>query len=284
MARPFGCVQLEFGFLLGPPDGRYLRRPAPGAEPHSVIVVQTVGAERRRLRGRRPRRVTEAEAPRVPITRCTLIRAEPFPEVAQAARWLEALRADAEAREAALERAVRELNEVLRAHRAAAADPHGRDVAVESAVVARVGYGDGEQVAHGRFSDAYALPPRASRKRRTEMLAPQERLAGILGGRESVLACEELVLRARCDLTAARPREAALQTRVALEALLAEVAGDRPELSEVVGELEGHRDAVGRAANAALEGDPSEELNTAVREAVERLEVALRRRRLLDTR
>ena len=55
------------------------------------------------------------------------------------------------------------------------------------------------------------------------MEAPEERFAALLGGRESPLAAEELVLRARADLDAGRPREAALQARVALEALLAEL-------------------------------------------------------------
>ena len=55
------------------------------------------------------------------------------------------------------------------------------------------------------------------------MEAPEERFAALLGGREQVLACEELVLRARADLDAGREREAALQARVALESLLAEM-------------------------------------------------------------
>ena len=51
------------------------------------------------------------------------------------------------------------------------------------------------------------------------MEAPDERFAALLGAREQPLVAEELVLRARMDLDAGRPREAALQARVALEAL-----------------------------------------------------------------
>ena len=58
--------------------------------------------------------------------------------------------------------------------------------------------------------------PRARRTRRS-MEAPEERFAALLGAREAVLVCEELVLRARADLDAGRRREAALQARVALE-------------------------------------------------------------------
>ena len=56
---------------------------------------------------------------------------------------------------------------------------------------------------------------RASRRKRKrgETLAPQERLAAILGGRDALLAGEELLLRARLDLDAGRTREAALQAR-----------------------------------------------------------------------
>ncbi len=128
---------------------------------------------------------------------------------------------DAEADAAAVE-----LNWLLRAHRAAAADPSARDVAAAGANVVRIGYGSGEQVADGRFTEAYELPPEddsSKPRRRAAALAPDERLAAILGGRDELLACEELVLRARSDIEAGRPREAALQARIALEALLAEL-------------------------------------------------------------
>ena len=47
----------------------------------------------------------------------------------------------------------------------------------------------------------------------------------MLGGREQLDACETLLLRARADLDAGRSREAALQLRVGLEALLVELDG-----------------------------------------------------------
>ena len=58
-----------------------------------------------------------------------------------------------------------------------------------------------------------------------------------------MLACEELVLRARADLDAGRVREAALQARMALESLLAEL----PEMpDDRRPALEGDREAVGK--------------------------------------
>jgi hypothetical protein len=78
------------------------------------------------------------------------------------------------------------------------------------------------------------------------------------------------VLRARADLDAGRPREAALQARIALETVLSEL--DEP--------VEADRAAVAEAANEALDHEPREELHTAVADAVAAMETALRRRRL----
>ena len=91
----------------------------------------------------------------------------------------------------------------------------------------RVGYGDGEHVAEGRWDGARELAPadRGARgaRGRSAALRPQERLAALLGGRDAVLACEELALRARSDVDAGRHREAALQLRATFEAALAEL-------------------------------------------------------------
>jgi hypothetical protein len=212
------------------------------------------------------------------VIRATVIRTDALESTAAAEKWLEGLRGDEEALEAEVAGAVRDLNGLLRAHRAAAADPSVRDVAPLGANAVRVGYGSGDQVADGRFAAALDLPPPADRskvRRRSAALAPDERLAAILSARESVLACEELVLRARTDLEAGRPREASLQARIALEALLAELAGE-----DSIGELHADREQIGRAANAALEGEPPPELAAAVAAAVERMERTIRRRRL----
>jgi hypothetical protein len=242
-------------------------------------VLATLGAPRRhRLRGRRGRSTTSAEPAPVPTTRVTFVRAEPFDSPEEAEGWLAALRREAERAESELGGAVRELNGLLRAHRAAAADPHARDVSVDEALAVRIGYGRGDQVAEGRFAAAWEPPRAEARRRRREALAPEQRFAAILAGRERVWACEELVLRARADLEAARPREAALQARVALESLLAELDERAP--AELRAELESDRVPIGEAANAALSGDPPELLQRAVAESVGRMESVIRRRRL----
>jgi hypothetical protein len=258
----FGFVQFELACPLGPADGRYLRRAAGGGEPERIVVLRTLGARERRLvGGRRPQAVWEApEADAVPTVRATLIGVEPL---ADGDAWLDSLRGNAGAREALVEDALHELNAVLRAHRAAAADPYAREIARWHPNVVRIGYGTGEKVAEGRFDAAYEVPEPATRAR-VDGLAPQERLAAVMSGSDHVLVAEELVLRARLDLDEGRPREAALQARIALEALLAEL----PEASE----LASHREAVGAAANAALQGDPPVE---AVADAIAAMRAAL---------
>ena len=271
---PFGFVQLEFGFLLGPPDGRYLVRSRPDGPVEAVLVLGTLGApERRRLRGRRAREVEEVLPEPVPTARATVVRPEPFGSPGEAAAWLDSLRGDHDGMQAAVDGALRTLNRALRARRAATADPWLADLSGERALVARIGYGRGEMVAEGRFGEALELPRGAARRPKRSMEAPEERFAALLGAREQPLVAEELVLRARADLEAGRPREAALQARVALEALIAEAGRRATPLGE-------HRGAVGEAANAALRADLAAELANAVEQAVEAMEAALRRHRL----
>ena len=154
-----------------------------------------------------------------------------------------------------------------------------REVARAQALIARVGYGEGEEVAHGRWTEATTFPtPRERRTRRAAALRPQERLAALLGGRDAPLAAEELALRARLDLDAGRRREAALQLRIALEAALAELEPWREQLGERLAELRDERGAVGAAANAALQGGIDDATAADVERVLERLEAALRAR------
>jgi len=105
----------------------------------------------------------------------------------------------------------------------------------------------------------------------------------MLGGRESADACETLLLRARADLDAGRDREAALQLRVALEALLAELKGALadPGHEEDMATLSERRSEVGSAANAALQGELTGEQRQQVEDLIAISERVLRRRRVL---
>jgi hypothetical protein len=279
LASPlFGFVQLEFGFLLGPGDGRYMVRDDPGAEPETVLVLSTLAApERRRLRGRKGKVVEQASPEAVPTSRATVVHTDPFSTPDHAEVWLSAVRDDAERRDGELDRALATLNGALHAYRVSRADPHVRDVALDQALVARIGFGSGDDAVAGMFKQAWELPRDGVARVKRTMEAPEERFAALLSGREKVLACEELVLRARADLDAGRAREAALQARVALEALLAELEGLRGDRR---GPLEADRGPIGDTANAALRGELPDELVTALAASVSRMESALRARRL----
>ncbi len=143
-----------------------------------------------------------------------------MPDAEHAAAWLK------RAGEPELAAGLAVLNRALHAHRLAAADPWAHGVGREDALVARLGYGAGEQVADGHWTDARELIDPGPRQRRTRIPAAQARLAALLTGRERALACEELALRARLDLDERRDREAALQVLIALDAALAELAAD----------------------------------------------------------
>jgi hypothetical protein len=154
-------------------------------------------------------------------------------------------------------------------------------------VAVRIGYGSGEETASGRFTSARQVDVWASgaskRRRRQEDLRPQERVAAVLGGRERVDACETLLLRARADLDAGRRREAALQLRVGIEALLVELRGELidPDHEKDMGTLQERRHEAGEAANAALGGELTSAESHNVKELLEIGERVLRRRRIL---
>ncbi len=192
----------------------------------------------------------------------------------EAAAWL------AGAGEPELAAGLAVLNRALHAHRLASADPHVHGIGRRDALVARLGYGAGEEVADGLWTDARELIDAGGRRRTRRLPAGQARLAALLTGRHAPLACEELALRARLDLDERRAREAALQVLVALDAALAELPADpaAPALAERVAELRGLHDGVAAAAAAALAGRVAEPEREATAFALGRIEAALRAR------
>lgn len=257
----------------------------PGGLASHVLVITTLGAvERRSLIARRRKPKSAAPSPEpepVATTKVTLVQAEPFADEDAARRWRGDVDHDAE-----VTAALRVINDVVHAHRSAAADAYVREITVDQALKVRVGIGEGEQVAHGRWTDAVVLPPPRTKatERRAGVLRPQERLAAILSGRDVALACEELALRARADLDAGRSREAALQLRIALEAAIAELApwADRGDLSRRIETLRDERGVVGDAANAALQGGLDDATSDEVQRVLRLVEAALRARTQLE--
>jgi hypothetical protein len=287
LAKLFGFAQLDFAGPLPLVDGRYLVR---GGAEESVLVIKTLGAPAPPVRRRRrPRRAEQDSEPAtLPLARATAVRAfAPFETEEEAARWLDEATEAEDTADVLVADGIALLNRALYVHAVAAADPRGQQLTPERTVAVRIGYGDGEEIADSGFSAAREVDVWASgasrRRRREEDLRPQERVAAVLGGREQVAVCETLLLRARADLDAGRGREAALQLRVGLEALLVELKGGGadPGHAEDMGALSGRRGEAGEAANAALGGELGSEQTHQVRELLEICERVLRRQRIL---
>jgi hypothetical protein len=118
----------------------------------------------------------------VPVTRVTIARSERFDGERAATRWLDETADDPERRVAEAKVAVALLNRALAAVREAAEDPLVHDVGASQALAIRIGYGTGEEVADGRFTEARRLPPPPTPRRAS--LDPQQHVAEVLGGRE----------------------------------------------------------------------------------------------------
>jgi hypothetical protein len=249
-----------------------------------VLVIEVLDeppAPRRRLRRARPKDShPDAVVERPPLTRLTVIRPQALGGRDAADAWLAGIRDDDEAIRAELGEAVGFVNLAIAAQRVSNLDPHLPDLSPERALAVRIGFGTGDEVADGRFTEAIDVP-RATRRRRLETLRPQERIAAVLGGRESLRPAAELLLRARADLDAGRGREAALQLRVGLEALLAEPRDAAPAAeAKDLGVLDERRSITGEAAGEALSGDLSEARAGEVAETLRLCERVLRRRAL----
>jgi hypothetical protein len=313
----FVFIQLEFPWKLGPADGRYLLRRSDDGEPEHVVVLGTLepigrpigapaGAGRsgvwlpRRLR-ERPRSVPAGPEPApVSTTRVTVIDPISLSAESQARAWLAELD-----REREVGAAVAVVNRVIHAQRIAAADPYVHEVAAAQALVIRAGWGEGEQVADGRWLHARGLPwhegrsagagPAAARRGpgrdRSWALRPQERLAALLGGRGAALVCEELVLRARQDLDHGRLPHAVLELDRAFAVAVPELHGERrQDLAIRIAELEQLSPGVHAQARLALPGNhagadaagadqpPGALDEEVVSHALGRLEAALRAR------
>jgi hypothetical protein len=182
------------------------------------------------------------------------------------------------------------LNRVLHLHRIASADPYLHEVSASQALTIRAGWGEGEQVASGRWLHAREIHLKRERgasgtarvqgrRSRSAALRPQERLAALLGARTFSLLCEELTLRARLDLDEGRIRHAAVELDRALAAAVAEMRAERRhDLAVRVAELEQLSGPVAAQAKLALTGSGADLDGEVIAHALGRLEAALRAR------
>ena len=248
-----------------------------------MVQTLTVPPKLRKRPGRRPGRAAEPPA-ELTLTRVTAVFAERgFADEEGARRWMRDTARDEEARAAALDAAVGLLNRALHALAVAEGDPYIREINPQRLPAARIGHGLGPELAEGNFSECLALPTGAPRRRRTDEVGAQQRVAAILGGRQAADVCETFLLRARADLDAGRGREAALGLAIALDTLLLELddaLADPAHLADL-GLLRGrHADAFALshlARTSPLAGADLERLA----ELIGICERVLRRRRLL---
>jgi hypothetical protein len=183
-----------------------------------VLIVQVFGAPRAgRRRRKRPRPVDPSEPDEVPLTRVTVAGAERFDSAEAAGEWLRAAAGEAEGRADTVKSATRVVNRALGAMRAAARDPLVQEVGATRALAVRIGFGSGEQLADGAWTEARELPP-PHQGRRAD-IDPQSRVAAVLSGREAVHPAETLIQRARLDIEQGRDAEAAYELQAAAKAL-----------------------------------------------------------------
>lgn len=231
MLLPF--VQLELAGLIGLPDGRYLAREG---DSERVLIVKASGAPRAGGRRPRPRAVEPGDPAEVPVSRVTVTGSDPFGDPEAAGEWLDRIAADPEARTDEVRSATRVVNRAINALRAAARDPLVQDIGATRALAIRIGFGAGEQLAHGRWTKARELPP--PRRGRLDDVHPQTRVAAVLGGREQVHPAETLLERARLDLEQGRDAEADYGLRAATNALDDDPGPREGELRKRIGEAQ----------------------------------------------
>lgn len=287
MTRLFGFTQFDFAGPLAIADGRYLVR---DGQREQVLVIETLGAPPpARRRRKRPKDAEIGEPPaELPVARATVVLAfDEFEDERAAGAWLQEVTAAEDSIDRLVEQGIDELNQALHTQAVAGGDPYPQTLTPARAVTIRIGYGSGEALADGAFTSAHqvdpGLGPTSRRLQRDEELRPQQRLAAVLGGREQLDACETLLLRARADLDGGRNREAALQLRVGLEALLVELKGALSDdgHEEDMATLESRRHEAGELANAALRGGLAAEQLDSLGELLATSERILRRRRVL---
>ncbi len=144
---------------MGPPDGRYLLRGASqsaDSSPTHVLVIATLGALPRAglLARRKNDRKAEPEPEPAAVTtgKATMIDvAAQLGDGDEARAWLESAGEDYLASDLEV------LNRALHAFRLVTADPYVHPISRHQSLAARIGYGAGEQVADGLWTDAREL-------------------------------------------------------------------------------------------------------------------------------
>jgi hypothetical protein len=269
-------------------DGRYLERQT-GMD--RVLVLETEGAMApARRKRRRPRKSGRTDTvTHVSVTTATVIRAhQPLESESPARAWLARLQED-EFTQDLLDDALASIGRAFAAEAAATGRPYVEPPLLDQILTAKIGFGDGDRVADGRFIEAYDVDARGGtaspRRERISRTRPLARIAAILGGKDEALACEFLLPRVRADLDAGRTFAAALAIETAIRATVVEMddALDVPDHVRDLDLLEAMLpDLTDLTDNALGEGKAWAELDTSLEEPLAIAERVVRRRRILE--
>ena len=155
------------------------------------------------------------------MTRVT-VTGDRLEDPAEGAAWLKRMMGGEGADE--VRAATRIVNRALAALRAAARDPLVQDIGASKALAVRLGYGTGDELADGGWTEAKELS--RPRRGRLDDVDPTSRVAAVLAGRDEVHPAETLMLRVRLDAQQGRRAEAVYGLRAA-RAALEEVPSER---------------------------------------------------------
>lgn len=167
------------------------------------------------------------------MTRVT-VTGERLGDPAEGAAWLKRMMGGEGAVEVRV--ATRIVNRALDALRAAARDPLVQDIGASKALAVRLGYGTGDELADGSWTEAKELS--RPRRGRLDDVDPTSRVAAVLAGRDEVHPAETLMLRARLDAQQGRRAEAVYGLRAARAALEEHPSDRRKKLMEELAAIE----------------------------------------------
>lgn len=270
----FRIVQVEVAGEVDLPPGRWTVR-GHANRPRAVVVVDATERPPRRFRRKR-RKIADATS--VPVSRVTVVDADPL-DAADPDRWL----ADADA-DAAVDEALTVIRRLAQVNAVAGGEPRPRPLRWRDLTRALLAYGSGYEGADGTWSSHRMVTVPADEAHRVRRsgrgLGNEERLADLLSGRDPVLAAERLSLRVQHDLDAEHYREAALQLRIAVEAAIAELEPWREaaNVDAALTKLRASRGAVAETATAAVRGGLTDDQVETVRAIADTLRTALVRR------
>ena len=199
-----------------------------------MLIVEELGAPRpRRRAGRRSKSVEPGDPGQTPVTRVT-VTGDRLEDPAEGAAWLKRMMGGEGADE--VRTATRIVNRALDALRAAARDPLVQDIGASKALAVRLGYGTGDELADGSWTEAKELA--RPRQGRLDDVDPTSRVAAVLAGRDEVHPAETLMLRARLDAQQGRRAEAVYGLRAARAALEEQPSDRRKQLMEELAAIE----------------------------------------------